>query len=332
MIVAYKEGSSTDSGARLLCSYAEQYIGQPVEVRNLSSESGMTAWSTLANADPDGYTLGFINMPNIFSTIENGADYKIQDFTPICSHVLETSVVVVPESSPYQSLEELLEANRAASESGTLMRAATNGVQASNDIGAALLAYVSGGWQFQHVAYGSTADQLSSLLDGDCDWCVAKISDVAGMCTSTAETADTDGTDAAPTPEPTPTPSADKADAAQTADPNATPKPVSQRVRVLAVFDTERSPELPNVPTLDELGYPTGWYGSTRAIAAPRNTDSVIVNYYAEAFRNAMADPACVAAHQQAGFSLYYLDPQALAQRISDRDQFISVTVPKLFR
>lgn len=332
MIVAYKAGSATDAGAQLFAKYAAEAIGQTVEIKNISASSGMAGWETLAKSAPDGYTLGFINMPNIFTAIENGGDFTMQDFAPVCSHVVETSVVAVSETSPYQTLDDLINANRQANTGGALLRAATNGVQASNDIGAALLAYTTGGWSFKHVAYGSTKDQLNALLTGECDWTVAKVSDVLPLM-ATGESAAP--AEAEPTPEPTvePDPAAAPAGDEAAADPAAEPtaRPAAEHVRVLAVFDSTRCRELPDIPCMDELNYPTGWYGSTRAIVAPAGTDPDIIDYYAKTFRKVMNDPACVAAHEEEGLSLAYMDPEALANRIDDRERFNHSLLPKLF-
>ncbi len=329
LIVAYKEGSSTDQGARLLAQYAEPYIGQPVRIRNIAANSGMTAWETLAASPADGTVLGFINMPNIFSAIENGAAFTMQDLAPVCNHVVETSVVAVSAASPYQTLEDLLVANRAASQAGTYLRAATNGVQASNDIGATLLAYTSGGWKFRHVSYGSTTDQVNALFSGECDWAVLKVSDV--MPYLPPETPPDGAAAPEPTSEPTPGPAPGQEEGA----PEGTPAPeqaaAPQYLRVLGVFDTDRAQELPDVPTLDEQGYPTGWYGSRRGIVAPAGTDPIILDYYAEAFRRAMADPKCREAHREAGFSLYYLDRTAFANLIDERERFNHSLLPRLF-
>ena len=346
LIVAYKEGSSTDRGARLLAPYLEAQIGQKVSIRNIPADSGRAGWEALAQAAPDGATLGFVNLPNIFAAIENGGNFTMQDFAPVCTHVVETSAVVVRANAPYQTLEDLLEANRAASAAGAPMRAATNGVQASNDIGAALLAYVSGGWNFRHVSYGSTSDQLHALLDGDCDWTVAKISDVLPLMDDqgAAQPDAAEGADAAPTVAPSPAALAaaqagreDEAvqgtdGPAKTAAASPTPAPQpDSKVRVLALFDTTRDAALPEVPCMTELGYPTGWYGSTRAIEAPARTDPIILQYYAKAFALAMADPACIAAHKAQGLALSYMNPDQLANRIDERERFNRSLLPKLF-
>ena len=332
MIVAYKAGSATDVGAQLFAKYAQEYIGQPIEIKNISANSGMKGWQTLATADPDGYTLGFINMPNIFTAIENGAGFTMQDFSPVCGHLVETSVVAVAEDSPYQTLEDLINANIAANDGGALLRAATNGVQASNDIGAALLAYTTGGWSFKHVAYGSTKDQLNALLTGECDWTVAKVSDVSPLMATGESAAPPEEAASSDTEAPREAAAVDGEVPVGTAVPE-TPTEVApaEHVRVLAVFDSTRARELPDVPCMDELNYPTGWYGSTRAIVAPAGTDPTIIDYYAKMFRKVMNDPDCIAAHEEEGLSLAYMDSEALANRIDDRERFNHSLLPKLF-
>ena len=63
MIVAYKAGSGTDNTARVLAKYAEKYVGQTIVIENVEGGSGSIGWSQLADADPDGQTIGFINLP-----------------------------------------------------------------------------------------------------------------------------------------------------------------------------------------------------------------------------------------------------------------------------
>ena len=62
MIVAYKAGNGTDVTARVLAQYAEKYIGQTVVIENVDGGSGSLGWSQLAAADPDGMTIGFMNL------------------------------------------------------------------------------------------------------------------------------------------------------------------------------------------------------------------------------------------------------------------------------
>ena len=96
MIVSYKAGNGTDVTARILAKYAEKYVGQTIVIENVDGGSGSLGWSQLAAADPDGMTIGFMNLPNFNSSIVKGlGTYTTADFTAICNHVTETSMVVV---------------------------------------------------------------------------------------------------------------------------------------------------------------------------------------------------------------------------------------------
>ena len=57
--------------------------------------------------------------------------------------------------------------------------ASTNGAQASNHIGAQAFAN-SAGFKYIDLPQGNTADELTSLLGKEADWCVAKAADIAG--------------------------------------------------------------------------------------------------------------------------------------------------------
>ena len=160
MIVSYKAGSGTDNTARVLAAYAEKYIGKPVIIENLEGGSGSIGWTALSQAAPDGYTLGFINLPNFNATISEGlATYTVDSFAPICNHVTETSVVLVKADSQFNTLEDLV---KFAKDNPGKLKASTNGNRASNHIGAQVLA-TSAGFEYTDIPYGGTADQLLDI-------------------------------------------------------------------------------------------------------------------------------------------------------------------------
>jgi len=176
MIVSYKAGNGTDLTARVLAQYAEKYIGQTIVIENVDGGSGSLGWSQLAAAAPDGMTIGFINLPNFNSSIvKELGTYTINDFTAICNHVTETSLVICrADETRYTTIDELV---AYAKENDTV--ASTNGARASNHIGAQAFAN-SADFFYIDLPQGNTADELTSLLGGESDWCVAKVADIAG--------------------------------------------------------------------------------------------------------------------------------------------------------
>lgn len=177
VIVAYKAGSGTDTGARILASEAEKNIGRTLVINNLPGADGKIGWTQLVNAKPDGQTIGFINLPT-FTTlaIQPDSTFSVADVVPIANHLSETGVVAVKADSPIKSLKDLV----AACKEKPTMRASTNGVEASNHTAAQLLAK-SAGFDYKAIPYGGTADQLLALRQGEVDFTCAKVADVAPL-------------------------------------------------------------------------------------------------------------------------------------------------------
>ena len=64
IIVPFGAGGSTDVGARLLAPGMEKALGVPINIENKPGAGSQTGLSDLATAKPDGYTIGFANLPN----------------------------------------------------------------------------------------------------------------------------------------------------------------------------------------------------------------------------------------------------------------------------
>lgn len=283
MIVAYKAGSGTDNTARVLSQYATKYVGKTIVIDNQEGGSGSIGWTALANAKPDGYTLGFVNLPTLCSNIVDGlANYTMEDYVPICNHVNETALVLVAANSQFDTLDDLV---AYAKEHPGELKASTNGNKASNHIGAQLLAN-SADFEYTDIPYGGTADQLLALRQGEVDFSVAKEADIASM---------------------------------------------TSEVKVLGVFSPERMESMPDVPTLGELGYYDQWYGSARAIVAPKGTPQEIIDFYADAFKQAMEDPEYVEAAEKAGVTTAYMNPAETQKLLDDQYTFCTDVTSKLW-
>lgn len=287
VIVAYKAGSGTDTGARLLAMHAEKAIGKTLIINNLPGADGKIGWTELVRAKPDGRTIGFINLPT-FTTLatQKGASFSVDQVVPLANHLSETSVIVVRADSPYKDLKGLVEAMKAKKN----LRASTNGVKASNHTAAELFAQ-SAKAPYKAIPYGGTADQLLALRQGEVQFTCAKLADVAKLVTG------------------------DKAE-----------------LRMLGVYDKQRLAEFPNVPTLGELGYYDQWYGSARALVAPKGVKQEVVDFYVKAFQKVMTDPAVVQAHKKAGLNLDYKDGKALGELIKAQETFCRDVVNNLYK
>lgn len=112
VLVGFSPGGGTDTAARLVFQYAEKYFGESFAIVNMPGASGEIAWTELAFADPDGYTIGFINPPTFVAhpIQREGCKYVLEDFAPIANIVTDPGVIVVAKESAIQDLDGLFEA------------------------------------------------------------------------------------------------------------------------------------------------------------------------------------------------------------------------------
>jgi len=110
--VPYPAGGSTDVGARIVAAIAEKQIGQPIIVVNKPGAGGQVGWTELARQKPDGYYLGYINLPHILTTVldpERKAVFKAEDIVPIISQALDPTTISVRPDSPWKTLKDLID-------------------------------------------------------------------------------------------------------------------------------------------------------------------------------------------------------------------------------
>lgn len=181
VIIAYKAGGGTDVGARILMAEAQKNFPQIFVIVNKPGADGEIGYTELAKAAPDGYTIGFINLPTFVSLPhERQTKYKIDDVEPIMNHVYDPGVLVVKADSPFNTLADFIEYAKAHPDELTI---SNNGAGASNHIGAAHFAKEAG-IQVTHVPFGGSTDMISALRGGHVNATVAKISEVASLVKS----------------------------------------------------------------------------------------------------------------------------------------------------
>jgi tripartite-type tricarboxylate transporter receptor subunit TctC len=89
------------------------------------------------------------------------------------------------------------------------------------------------------------------------------------------------------------------------------------RVRALAISGTRRSPELPDVPTMAEIGYPQLITGAWTAILAPKGTPPDVIEKLNASTNKALHSDAVEGTLRKLGSQALGGTPQALADYIS---------------
>lgn len=176
VIVAYKQGGGTDMIARRIAEKVEDDIGTEIRIKNVSGSDGELGYTLLAKASPDGYTLGFINIPTIISLpINRETSYSENEIAPIINIVYDPSVIAVRKDSPISSFSDFLSECR---EKPYSVKIGNNGYGASNHIAAASLADKAD-IRVTHIPFGGSADMIRALRDGNVDAIAVKISEVS---------------------------------------------------------------------------------------------------------------------------------------------------------
>jgi len=111
MIVAYAPGGGTDILARTAAQFIAKHLGNnaSVVVINRPGAGGAIGFSEIAKAPADGYTIGFLNTPNVLTIpIERKSSFHWQDFDLLGNLVDDPGNFSVHADSPYTSLKELV--------------------------------------------------------------------------------------------------------------------------------------------------------------------------------------------------------------------------------
>lgn len=283
LIVSFSPGGGTDVGARLLVPHVEELLGQPITVKNIAGGGGWVGWTELIAADPDGYTIGYLNTPALqtgFLNPELANPHDLGNFSFITNHVWDPGVIAVRADSPFMTLDDLIEF--AIAHPGELSFT-TTGALGDDHLRLLLLEQkVPGlipGESFKAVHGRGAADSITLVLGGHTDILAVNVGEAVGLVRD-------------------------------------------EKVRALAVSDSVRSPFLPDVPTLKELGFPI-INQSARGIGGPAGIPEHILEILIEAFTEGMMHPEHVAAMEKVGLALRPITGDEYRQMHQEEERII---------
>ncbi len=115
LIVNFAPGTSTDVIARMLAEEVSKEIKQPVVCINKAGGGGSIGVAEMIRSDPDGYTIGCINMPSlsILPQMQSVAYNPLKDVAHICAVMAYEYAIYVKAESQYKTFEDLLKAAKA---------------------------------------------------------------------------------------------------------------------------------------------------------------------------------------------------------------------------
>jgi tripartite-type tricarboxylate transporter receptor subunit TctC len=164
LIVPFAAGGGTDISARTMAQFLERELGQPVVVQNRPGAGGEIGLSAIADARPDGYTIGIINTPGIVTIpIERSPRWSLASFTFIAGVVEDPTTFAVHPESPIRNIADLIAAAKAKPGEVTV---GTQGVGSAGHISALLLEQAAG-IRLECVSYSGSAPAAVALMRRD---------------------------------------------------------------------------------------------------------------------------------------------------------------------
>jgi len=283
VLVGYAAGGSVDINIRTIAPFLEKILKVPVVIDNRPGAGGAIAWTNVAKAKADGYTLGSVNYPAIAGiTVSGGLPFDpLEKFAFLGNIIYEPNVIAVAKSSPYKSLAEMikyLKDNPSGLSYGSSGMASLDGL-------ISLAVGSSAGVKFRSVNFEGDSAALVALLGGHID--------AMGMAVSIAA-----------------------------------PLVQSGEIRVVGVGGSERAPQLPDVPTFAEQGFPLAVNAASRGLITQADVDPAIIAKLRDAIKTASSDPEYIATAKKMSQAIGYMSPETVRSDIEKQIEFVKTVLP----
>jgi len=265
LIISYAAGGGTDVGARMLTPYVEKELGVSINIINKPGGGGWVGWTELAHAKPDGYTIGYLNTPNLMTGYldpKQNRKENLESFTPIANHITDAGAIAIrPDEKRFTDIKSMIEYAK-----NNDLTATSTGV-GSDDHFASLKLNHKFGTKFTAVHNKGSAESQAAVMGGHVDVLFANV----GELTKLHE---------------------------------------SGEIKIIGIMAEERSPFLPDVPTLKESGFEGVLSASARGIGAPAGLDPEKLEILRAAFEKGIKNEEQIKKQGESGLQVDYKDGQ----------------------
>ena len=181
MLVGFSAGGGTDVMARTVAPFVEKYLGNGAKlvIKNIPGAGGRIAVTSVAEAAPDGYTLGTYNLPGVMARTIDGSSvkYTADSFTFLANMVNDPNVIVTGKNTGIDTMAKLVDKAKKESGAVTVGMAALSG----DDRFALTTLENATGTKFNVVPFKGTAPTRSAIMGGHVPVAVMNVSEVTSF-------------------------------------------------------------------------------------------------------------------------------------------------------
>src|SRR4249919_927188 len=169
MIVPFAAGGPQDVLGRLMAQRMSEILGKQIVVENIGGAGGVTGSKRVADAQPDGYTMG---IGSVGTHAHNQTLYKrpaydaAADFTPVALIAQPPSVLITRKDLPANNFQEFVAYTK---ENQARMQFGSPGAGASSHIACVVLNHIIG-VSPTHVPYRGGGPAMQDLIGGRIDY------------------------------------------------------------------------------------------------------------------------------------------------------------------
>lgn len=179
VLQGFKAGGGSDTLAQLTQPFLRESLGVEFINEYIPGATGAIAWTRLTQQSPnDGSVVSITNTPMLMTNyiMNDAIHYSIDELTPIANVVTDPGIIVVPEDSPYQTVEDFL---AAAEERPGEITVANSGV-GGDDFFSTIMIEKATGLSFQKVPFQGDGPSATAALGSKVDASFNNLGNVYG--------------------------------------------------------------------------------------------------------------------------------------------------------
>jgi tripartite-type tricarboxylate transporter receptor subunit TctC len=166
IVVPWAAGGATDMVFRAISTVFPKHAnGQPLIIKNIPGGGAVPGTMEFLKGRPDGYTLLGIATPIITKIHMSEVPFDTDSFAPVIMVVENPCIIMVPANSPYQNLNEFVDAAKANPGKISIGNGGAGG--GTHLVALAFENHV--GAEFLHVPFGGGGPSVTAAVGGHVD-------------------------------------------------------------------------------------------------------------------------------------------------------------------